>query len=59
MSESKPTEVPDKVVPLEPAEPVEMPAAMGATFSERAAARKKAVEAAENKSVASSAKSRK
>lgn len=59
MSESKPVEVPQKVTPLEPAEPVEMPAAMGSTFAERAAARGKAVEQAENKSVTSSKTRRK
>lgn len=60
MAENNENTVEPKASPLEAAEPVEVPAVMGATFAERAAARegkssKKAVadDDAENKSVSS------
>lgn len=43
--------IPTKAVPLEPGEPVVMPAAVGSTFAERKAARLKAIQSAENKAV--------
>lgn len=49
--ENRAVDLPEKVTPLEPQEPVKVPSAMGATFAERKAARSKAVKSAENKSV--------
>lgn len=51
---SKPVELPERATPLQPAEPTEVPAIMGSTFAERAAA-SKALHAqdAEDKSVSS------
>ena len=61
---SDPVDIPEKVTPLGPGDPVEVHPAMGSTFAERKAAREgktdaKQVENAENKAVTRKRTSRK
>ena len=53
MAQSKPqiVDIPDKATPLQPGDPVRVPSAGGSTFAERKAARTKAIQDAENKSI--------
>ena len=51
MTEKKIVDLPAKATPLEPGDPVVVPAVLGGTFAERKAARLKAVQSAENKAV--------